>query len=288
MFKYEERLDPDRYYAEHYATFSQYLGRYAFASRFADADAAVLDLGCGCGYGAAYLAEAPNRSVVGIDRSSEGTGFARKRYGLGRLSFVTADATAIPLKSGTMNLIVAMEMIEHVRDAKAVINEVRRVLKPGGLFVVSTPNRLITGSGDIPDNPFHVKEYSPKEFMALLQDTFSQAMLYGHALTPACRVNQENMQLIWHNLSLIPVLYDQLHTLRARLEMDERISGLALLRKWKRKLFGGRHHRKQDAMPDLNQAFRHAHYPVTSMADWDISPYQIDAAPVLLAVCMKS
>jgi ubiquinone/menaquinone biosynthesis C-methylase UbiE len=288
MFHHEERLVPDRCYADYYSTFAEYLGRYEFAARFLSSRAIVLDLGCGCGYGAAHLTAAPARRVVGIDRSQDGTHYARKHYASTRLSFVTAGATSIPMKPGSLDAVIAMELIEHVQDDKAVLSEVKRVLKPGGVFVASTPNRLVTGSGEKPANPFHVREYTPQEFRAFLRQAFNEVSIYGQAVTPAFRVYQDNMARIWHNLSLIPVLYEQLHALRSRLELYERFTGLALLRRLKRRLLLGKQGtpgRSGEQLLDLNQEFRHAQALVNSMADWAITPYKVDLASVLVAVC---
>ncbi len=281
MFQYEERLDPDRYHAEHYSTFANYLGRYAFAGRFVGPHATVLDLGCGCGYGSAYLADAPGRTVLGADRSAEGAGYARKRYNSRRLGFITTDATALPIATGSLDAVVALEMIEHVADANAVVREVWRALKPRGIFVVSTPNRRITGSGDKPANPFHVREYSSEEFRALLEQAFAQTSLYGETLTPAFLVHQENMAKIWRNLS---VLHDQVQALHSRLEMDERFTGLSLLRKLKRLLLK----RREDPLTSpFAQEFSHGRYIENSMGDWEVTPYQIESSPVMIAVCRK-
>ncbi|TAJ23042.1 MAG: class I SAM-dependent methyltransferase [Nitrospirae bacterium] len=281
MFQHEERLHPDRYHAEHYSTFANYLGRYAFAGRFVGPHATVLDVGCGCGYGSAYLTDAPGRTVLGVDRSVEGAGYARKRYNSRRLEFITADATALPVTTGSLDAVVALEMIEHVADADAVVREVWRVLKPQGVFVVSTPNRLITGSGTKPANPFHVREYFPEEFRTLLEQVFAQTSLYGEALTPAFLVHQENMAKIWRNLSS---LHEQVHALRSRLEMDERFTGLSLLRKLKRLLW--RRRENPQASP-FTQEFSHGRYIENSMGDWEVTPYQIESSPVMIAVCRK-
>jgi SAM-dependent methyltransferase len=190
------------------------------------------------------------------------------------------------MKPGSVDAVVAMEMIEHVQDDKAVVSEVRRILKPGGLFIVSTPNRLVTGSGEKPDNPFHVREYTPEEFTNLLRQAFNEISLYGQARTQAFRAHQENMAQVWHNLSLIPALYDQLHALRSRLDLYERVTGLALLRRLKRWLLtGNRAVRDRSEQADLHQAFRHAQAVMTGMADCAIVPYEVDRATVLVAVC---
>lgn len=290
MFKHDERIIPHEYYRDVYSTYANYIGRYRFASRFLGPTATVLDLGCGCGYGSAHLAEAQGRVVLGVDRSAEATRYGRARYPSSRLRFVRADATAVPLKSDAVDAVVAMEMIEHVEDAKSVLSEARRVLRAGGVCLVSTPNRLVTGTAEKPSNPYHVREYTPDEFRAFLKGEFEEIVLYGQDVTPSFQAYQENMARIWHNLALIPALYDQLHALRARLEMDERMTGLSLIRKLKRFIAGGRGPAQEPAgggTPDLNQAFRHAQALVNSIADWDVQPYGLEAAPVIVAVCRK-
>jgi ubiquinone/menaquinone biosynthesis C-methylase UbiE len=289
MFEHEERITPHRYYQDFYSTYANYIGRYHFAARFIGPASRVLDLGCGCGYGSARLAESLNRIVFGLDRSSEGVAYGRAHYPSGRLQFLRGDATRLPLGSATMDAVVAMEMIEHVEDAKGVLAEAWRVLRPAGLLLVSTPNRLVTGIGDKPSNPYHVREYTPDEFRSLLAKVFEEVSLYGQDLTPSARTAQENMARIWQNLALIPVLYDQVHALQARLEMDERLTGLSLLRRLKRLL--GRHRKTGLAPPprteDLHAAFRHAEALVTSVTDFDFQPYQLDRATILVGVCRK-
>lgn len=290
MSNYEERLVPDRYYRDLYPTYANYLGRYAFAARFMSDRATVLDLACGCGYGTAHLAESPGRLVLGLDRSAEAVRYARRQYGTPRLIFVSADATAIPVRSGSLDGVVAMEMIEHVHDDKALVHEIYRTLKPAGVCILSTPNRLVTGTVERPANPFHVREYAPDEFRTLLGLVFGDVTLYGHDLTPASRAYQESMARIWQNLSLIPVLFDQLHALRARVEMDERVTGLSLLRKLKRELFrtfSGAETSADGTMPDINQQFRHAQALINGMTDWDIVPYTVEQAPIIVVVCRK-
>ena len=290
MFEHEERIVPHRYYQEFYSTYANYVGRYQFASRFIGPGAKVLDLGCGCGYGSAHLAESPDRLIVGLDRSTEGTGYGQAHYASSRLRFVRADAATVPLRSETVDAVVAMEMIEHIEDAKGVLAEAWRVLKRSGLLLVSTPNRLVTGIVDTPSNPFHVREYTPDEFKTLLKGVFREVSLYGQELTPSFRAYQDNMARIWHNLGLIPLLYNQLHALRARLDMDERLTGLSLLRRLKRFVCGRSAEEEAQAgevRADLNVAFEHAQALVNSMGDFDFQPYQLDAATILVAVCRK-
>lgn len=292
MFRHEERIIPDLAYREAYPTYAQFIGRYAFAGRFLGPRAVVLDLGCGCGYGAAHLAEAPDRLVLGVDQSVEGVGYARTHYRARGLGFARANATVLPIKSGSLDAVVAMEMIEHVEDAKAVLSEIRRALKRSGVFVVSTPNRQVTGMKEKPDNPFHTREYTPEEFMVLLQRDFSCVSLYGQDLSPASRAYQDNLERIWHDLYVLRRLGGELRAaldgLRCRVEIDERFTGLALLRKLKDAWLGwaGAAPKPLDGEPvDIDRDFRQFQAIVSGTAAWEISTYQVDTAPVLVALC---
>jgi SAM-dependent methyltransferase len=280
MFHYDERIDPDRYYREHYATFSQYVGRYAFASRFLGPDARVLDIGCGCGYGTTALTEAPGRLVVGLDRAADAVGYARGRYAEHPVTFLRGHAGDLPVRSGTIDGVVGMEMIEHIRDAASVVSEACRVLRPGGVLIVSTPNRLVSGAGDVPDNPYHVKEYTPDEFRALLSKHFPRVAVYGQRLTTPFLTQRENMTRLSHNAAL---LHNELHAVRSRLLLDERWTGLLWLKRLARWIV----RRPAEGGTEFDRGFRHGEYVMSGGADWDIAPYDIDQAPVLVAVCRK-
>ncbi len=288
MFEHPERFIPHEWYEEVYSTYAQFIGRYAFAARQVGSDASVLDLGCSCGYGSAYLAEAPGRKVVGIDRSRESVAYGPRHYRHAGLAFVSACATAIPLKTGSLDAVVSMELIEHVEDAKRVVTEVKRALKPGGIFIASTPNRLVSSLSGLPPNPYHVREYNPQEFVELLRHAFDEVLIYGQALTPAFRAYQDMIGRVWHNLALIPELYQQVHALRARVEIDERLTGLSLVRILKRRLWRwlkGGHRGPAERMRDLNQEFRYAQPIVNNVGDWEMTLYQVDRAPVIVGVC---
>jgi SAM-dependent methyltransferase len=279
MFKHDERILPHLYYKDFYPTYANFLGRYAFASKFVGPEATVLDLACGCGYGTAHLAEAPRRLVIGLDQSVEATEYGRDHYASSRLRFLRGSATDLPFQSQSVDAVVALEMIEHVQDDKGVLAEAYRLLKPGGVCVLSTPNRLVTGTVDKPSNPYHVREYTPDEFRALLRQSFCEFSLYGQDLTPASQVCTENMARIWHNLSL---LHDQCHATRSRLELDERFTGLSLLRRLKRVLGG---EKKPSQTP--GQALLQPLFQLNRMDDWDITPYGVERAPIIMAVCRK-
>ena len=157
---------------------NEHLARYTFSARLAGGKR-VLDAGCGAGYGSAELARIA-RSVVGADIAAEAVDFARAHYPLPNLCFEQASCTALPHPDGRFDLVVAFEVIEHLQDWRALLSEARRLLAPGGQFVVSTPNRLYytESRGASGANPFHVHEFDFAEFSAALAAVFPDVSLF--------------------------------------------------------------------------------------------------------------
>ena len=141
----------------------------------------MLDLGCGHGYGSEYLAQRPGSFVLGVDMDSKAISFARENYQGLNLHFAIMDANRLALSDRGFDAVVSFEVIEHVADPVRYLEEVKRVLKPGGLFVLSTPNRNATGlryKNAICEDHYHRREYSPKELELLLRRVFAIRGLY--------------------------------------------------------------------------------------------------------------
>lgn len=158
--------------------FNEHFARYHFASRLA-CGKRVLDIACGTGYGSAELA-AVARSVTGLDVSSDAIDHAREHYPLPNLEFLQASAEQIPLPDHSFDLIVAFEVIEHLEDYPALLEQSRRLLSPSGQFIVSTPNKLYYEDSrrDSGPNPFHVHEFEYDEFRRLLAGVFPHVSLF--------------------------------------------------------------------------------------------------------------
>ena len=130
------------------------------------ADRSVLEVGCGEGYGTALLA-ASARSVLGLDYDATTVCHAARRYP--RPRFVRANAVALPVRAGSADVVVALQVIEHLWGPDEFLRECRRVLAPAGLVAVSTPNRLTFSPGlDAPVNPFHVREFTAAELCGVV------------------------------------------------------------------------------------------------------------------------
>ena len=131
----------------------------------------VLDVASGEGYGSAQIAQVA-RSVIGLEYSASTVHSAMANFPRGNLRFLQGDARAMPLPSRSFDVVVSFETIEHFDRQEEFLAEVHRVLRPGGRFVVSTPDRDIYSAPGMTPNPFHVKEMSRDEFVTLLLSTF--------------------------------------------------------------------------------------------------------------------
>jgi ubiquinone/menaquinone biosynthesis C-methylase UbiE len=156
---------------------SEHVARYAFARRFADGKR-VLDAGCGTGYGSAELLQSA-AEVTGVDISADAIEYAKASYPIPDLHFLKSSCTAMPLPPESFDLVVAFEVIEHLTDYRAFLNESARVLTREGLFIVSSPNkryyaetRAATGP-----NPFHEHEFEAEEFVRELEQVFANVRL---------------------------------------------------------------------------------------------------------------
>jgi ubiquinone/menaquinone biosynthesis C-methylase UbiE len=136
----------------------------------------VIDAACGVGYGSEMLAGRCKR-VLGVDLDAGAVEAARARVGaLSNLRFEQGDACALEVADQSATAFVSLETIEHVPDVDAFCREVKRVLKPGGRFICSTPQNLF---GEIPINPWHLREFSLEQFRSILERHFDDVVIRG-------------------------------------------------------------------------------------------------------------
>ena len=150
---------------------AEHWSRYRLASRLAKG-ARVLDAGCGVGYGSALLAGSGATDVLGLDLSEAAVKEAQ-RTAPANARFREADLRAIPEPDDSFDLIACFEVIEHLEEQEAVLDELTRVLAPGGILLVSSPNRDVYLAG----NPHHVRELTPDELLEMLQPRFENVRL---------------------------------------------------------------------------------------------------------------
>jgi SAM-dependent methyltransferase len=141
---------------------AEHVARYRWAAQVARGRS-VLDAGCGTAYGSRLLAGGGAREVIGVDIA--GSMLDVVAPGMPEsVRLQTGDLRRLDLEDDRFELIVCFEVIEHVEDPGTVLDELVRVLAPGGLLLVSSPNRGVYPPG----NPHHLHEFSPTELEAEL------------------------------------------------------------------------------------------------------------------------
>lgn len=154
--------------------------RYAIAASLARGKA-VLDLACGEGYGSALMARDAD-SVLGVDIDEAAIGHARRRYQADGLRFEPASATAVPAADDSFDLVVSFETIEHLAEQEQMLAEFRRVLRPDGVLLISSPDRARYSDETGYRNEFHVRELYRDEFESMLATRFDAVRLFGQQL----------------------------------------------------------------------------------------------------------
>ena len=162
----------------------EHLHRYAVAKDYV-VGADVLDIACGEGYGSSILASVA-RHVTGLDNDVKSVTNANVRYGRAdELDYISGDAAEIPAQDGAFDVVVSFETIEHLRDAARFVAEIRRVLKPNGLLIISSPNEPEYKQSLSAPNPFHFREFDAASFDEILAENFAHREMFGQRMAIA-------------------------------------------------------------------------------------------------------
>ena len=167
-----ERTAPD--VPEENYWYQRHVAAYRYACELIDGGH-VLDAGCGEGYGTAMLAEA-GADALGVDLDEAIVRRAADRYAGAR--FDVANLVDLPYDDASFDAIISLQVIEHLHTPQEFIAQCVRLLRPGGVLMLSTPNRL-TFSPEGTRNPFHTFEFSPSELDAVVRRGFGDVRLLG-------------------------------------------------------------------------------------------------------------
>lgn len=138
-----------------------------------------LDVGCADGYGTKLLSSSA-KETIGIDIDSKTIDEAFKKNAANNCSYKLYNGKDIPFPDCYFDIIVSFHAIEHIKDDAGFIAEIHRVLKNGGLFIISTPNKAIRLPGNMPSwNVFHIREYASAELKTLLAKKFKETLMLG-------------------------------------------------------------------------------------------------------------
>ena len=165
----------------------EHFHRYAMVLELAR-DKDVLDIACGEGYGTAALALVA-RTAVGVDLDPDSVRHASARYMAMNVGFRAGDCTQIPAGDASFDLAVSFETIEHLSEQERMLSELKRVLRPDGLLVISSPNKLVYSDGRCIHNPFHQRELYFHEFRDMLRSFFPKVRIFGQRVFAASAVH---------------------------------------------------------------------------------------------------
>ncbi len=173
--------------------------RYLFAKELVKGKR-VLDIACGEGYGSFMMSEVA-MSVIGVDIDPQAINHACSHYQRDNLKFMQGDCTKIPLQDGCIDYVVSYETLEHHDKHEEMLREIKRVLAPDGILVISTPDRYEYSDRHGFHNEFHVKELYPDEFEILIGSYFSnQAMLGQRVVYGSAIYGASNSPMLVHDV----------------------------------------------------------------------------------------
>ena len=133
----------------------------------------LLEVGCGEGRGIGTLIDKV-RSYTAVDKIATVIDALKVKFPSGR--FIAGNIPPLKgLADNAFDFVVSFQVIEHLRDDHLFLKEIHRVLRPGGLALITTPNRPMSLSR----NPWHIREYSSAELTELARRYFGEVVMKG-------------------------------------------------------------------------------------------------------------
>ncbi len=151
---------------------AEHVVRYLLAAQLARGRR-VLDAGCGVGWGTGLLVAAGASTATGLDLDVDAIADARQRVPAAQ--FVVGDLARLPWETGSFDLVVCLEVLEHVAKQELALDELARVLAADGLLLVSSPNPRVYPAG----NPFHLRELAPEELEQAVGERLSNVVQWN-------------------------------------------------------------------------------------------------------------
>ena len=133
----------------------------------------VLEVGCGEGRGIPVLLN-HSKSFTAVDKMEEVMADLQIKYPSGK--FLSMNIPPLrELEDNSFDSVVSFQVIEHIDDDVLYLKEIHRVLKPGGVALITTPNRSMSLSR----NPWHIREYLPGQLKSMASNIFRTVEMKG-------------------------------------------------------------------------------------------------------------
>jgi SAM-dependent methyltransferase len=237
----------------------EHVARYNFAQKLIEGKR-VLDVACGTGFGLPFLS-AKAGIVIGVDLEWEAASQANREASSSSTWVLIADGCRLPFPNQSFDIVTSFETLEHLETREEFLTELRRVIKPNGLCLLSTPNANYTQPIDgKPRNPFHVFEYAPATLFDELGRYFTIVDFLGQTL---------------NNRFVIPPFQDAQNRLPHTARLQTRLFCWRLLNKLPVVL--------RESLSQM--LWQMPFYP--GETDYEFTEQTIDYAPVLIAVCRR-
>ena len=133
----------------------------------------VLEIGSGEGYGMIELAP-KSEHYIAVDKYS--TSISDELKESNNITFIQSEVPPLKgIEDESVDFVVSFQVIEHIENDELFLQEIHRVLKPGGKAILTTPNIIMS----ITRSPWHIREYTPEQMVEILESSFDNYELKG-------------------------------------------------------------------------------------------------------------
>jgi SAM-dependent methyltransferase len=156
---------------------------YSLVREYARPHHRVLEVGFGEGYGSEMI-RGWAAEYHGVEVSPEAVSHAAEKYAHPKCTFHHSPV-GLPFPDDYFDVAISFQVIEHVEDVEAYLDEIRRVCRSGATILIVTPNRNHRlADGERPWNRYHVREFNPSEFEGVLTGALADVEVFGIHGTP--------------------------------------------------------------------------------------------------------